>query len=482
MKLHQLTASLIAGIIAGYASAQEPTYTEETTPLNITTPGLTEEEYVNRTTDASMGTSIVIRKASYSGKNINITNNANSASGISLEGGPYPSFSTFNLTAEKGTWSTVTMNGDNATGLTFGYYARPIYVTNTEIYNKGNGGRGIYNDVVLFKSDALQLDNVNIHLSTTTADGNTGVGIYGSATNKGKGQVTITSDNSGTGVAISGGSAGSIVDLYNTTINVARTTTDQGILRSYGTTTISLTNSNISSSAGNTLISGLGKVNLNNVKLGNAKNQKIYAFGAASTGDPLNINFSNGTKFDGYADIDSEPFGDGDKPDYSNSRVYISLTISSNSSWNVTQNSVMGPRHPAVFNVNGGSVIVDGTSRISFEELSSGTFTNITAATIALDAGAILMLGADAEAIQALIDGGNGKYNVTLFLTDNTFSNEGVIMVTSDNHILEYTTNNLGTYTLLNVLPASIPEPTTATLGLAAIGLFALRRRTPVRI
>lgn len=401
------------------------------------------------------GITINNAEASYIGTNVNLTVTASgtgSARGIFLTDGK-----SINLrTSGEGGRNTLTSVSENAS-------AEAIFIQNatetttishTDIYVEGVRSEGI-----VAQTGIVELDDVNVHVSSHEGDGFVlGFGLYANSstiTNKGKGQVTIVSDLEKMGGAISS-EGGGYVDLYNSSITVSaqrEQTLPYGVLTITFSSVISLTNSTIDSANGNTLISEVSSgntwqplINLDKVNLNNAKNQLIQY------SSNLNFNLSNGTNLDGYAKQLAEGTGS------------LILDISSGASWNVMQDSTTG---------EAGSLSLGTGCTISFMELGEGTFTNIISASIALEAGAILMLGATSEEIQALMDNNGGTYDVKLFTTDEKFSNEGVVLVTSDGRKLEYTPDNLGTYTLTGIL---IPEPATGVLWLASFGLLAFRR------
>lgn len=464
MRHYLFIISLIIGLAINQGFAQQKPTSDAlviNTPINFT------EENVDRTVtfDAINNSSSAIlienADASYTGTEVNIfidqIDNSSALYGINLNNNG----KSINLnTSGEGIWNTVTVSGmSTANGIGLMNTSEVSRISNTKIDVTGELVYGIYSEL----GKGVELDNVNIHISSFDSSSLSGYGMvaHGSRiTNEGKGQVTIISDFTAMSSAIY--SQDGTVDFHDATISVLQTGTPGGspfgvltMMSTVSESSVSLKKSSIASTDGNILafmistnVANASIANLDGVNLDKAKNQAIIHMGEAR------LNLSNGTNLDGY--VQEYVVGLGD----------LDLNITSGASWNVTANSALGT----------GTLSLDGTSTISFEELSEGSFANIASASIALEAGAILMLGATAEEIQALLDGNEGRYDVKLFDTSQEFSNEGVILVTSDGRKLEYTPDNWGTYTLTSILPASIPEPTTSTLWLAAFGLLALRR------
>lgn len=338
--------------------------------------------------------------------------------------------------------------------------ASASYISNTQINAISTGNwiaNGIFND----SNQTVALDNVNITVNGHDEGGN-GLSVYrgGSITNKGNGQVSMT----GGGILASMG--GGSVDLYNATITVTddpptSNTASNGVLgfmTIQKNSSISLTDSKINSLRGNILISeffGMSAsvtttANLDNVNLDDAKNQIISFYSST-----LTVNLSNGTNFDGYSRQLMMGTGSFD------------INITTGASWNVTQDSTTG---------QAGSLSLGADSTISFVSTAgadtfANDFTNIHSAATMLAEGSILRLDKNAAAFE------EGDI-ITLFTgaSGASFTNNGALMMTADGQQLEYLDLDNGMFQIIGFL---IPEPSTTTLGLAALGLLVFRRRVP---
>ena len=270
-----------------------------------------EDNEKHHNTSSNVSCALLISSgSSYTGTNIVISTVCRSSSfgdaAIYSKGGKF-----LNLGANYG-WSSVTVSK----GGVYGGYSSAIELSdmtetstiyNTKIYNYADGGTGIR----LWNNSNLLLDNVEIYNASDTA-------IYASRnatiSNKGNGiiRISTTGDNEASIFA----SRDSKVTLYNTHIENKKSSTS-GVLVG-DSSTISLTNSSISSVNNNTLISGSGnlEVSLSNVDLSKSKNQRI------SASSDLTVNIQNGTSFDGYTSQENDGsininltfnFGNGDK-------------------------------------------------------------------------------------------------------------------------------------------------------------------------
>lgn len=450
MKPYLLILPFIGGIMVNHASAQQTS-----NPLLIDQAG----DYAESNSDRyffeeSQGLFSVVEidnaDASYKGTNINlssdITHNQASMVGVNLFHGKY-----INLTTTgEGIWNTITLNGTGSLyGIQIGDEAsQTSYISNTRIdltATWSQPGYGIHN----ISEQIVELDNVDIRINGGSAGG-VGLSAYGSGTINGR-QVSITE-----GSIIAQGQGG-IVDLHDSTISVMNnppsTETSMfgvlGFLMTSQDSSISLTNSTISSLDGNNLVmevfgaGGTGTINLNNVNLDGAKNQII------SYSTTLVINLSNGTNFDGHTSQYMPGMGS------------LNLSITSGASWNVTQDSTTGLA---------GSLSLGAGSTISFVSADGSTdFTNINSAAIMLAEGSILKLDKNADAF-------NEGDIITLFTGANgdTFTNNGAIIITADGQRIDYLDLDNGSFQILGLI---IPEPSTVTLEFSALSLLALRRK-----
>lgn len=226
--------------------------------------------------------------SSYTGTNIVIStvcgSNSFGDAAIYSKGGKF-----LNLGANYG-WSSVTVSkggvwGSYSSAIELSDMTETSTIYNTKIYNYADEGTGIR----LWNNSNLLLDNVEIYNASDTA-----IHASRNATISNKGNGIIRISTTGDNRASISASGDSKVTLYNTHIENKKSSTS-GVLVG-DSSTISLTNSSISSVNNNTLISGAGnlEVSLNNVDLSKSKNQRI------SASSDLTVNIQNGTSFDGY--------------------------------------------------------------------------------------------------------------------------------------------------------------------------------------
>lgn len=423
-------------------------YTDETTQLIVVSSMTKTESYVNRTTDDTVVTTARLNPSStYYGRNINITNNYQGGAwdpGAGIQATNTAAL--LDLRADEGTWNIITTNGAYARGLWIST-KQESFISNTKFMTNGHSSTGM-----VATGGAVSLDNVQFHLSSSLGKDMKGLNATSSAivTNQGQRGVTITSDRNGSVLAAIWADDGGQVDLHDATIDIYQTRPDSGgVLHSCLGAVITLTDSRIASSDGNTLIDthnvGTGTVNLHNVNLDRAKNQRIFS---SDNGAILQVNLSGDTHLDGYAVT-----GD--------AAATIHINLESGASWNVTEDSDLG------FN---STLTLDGTSSISFvTDLSD--FTNINAAVVMLEAGAILQLDRNADTFET------GDL-VTLFsgAMGDDFTNEGALLLTADGYRIDYIDYDNGTFEVRGVL-RPIPEPATTTLGLLSLGFLAIRRK-----
>lgn len=471
LRLIPLAALCLLPMQQGIAQDENPT---TDTPLMVlgdfpfTPKDYTEENknYNTKTTDAKTVT-LSGTGSSYSGKNVNITNNytgTENSYGIFSEKGKYIHFG-----ADEGTYSTVTTSADSksATGIRItSSLTEQSYIYNTKVYNKGTWGHGME----AFSS--VLLNNVHFYLEPTNAEGaQAGYGIYANGqkslvTNKNEsgeviGTVTVTASADTNATAAVASYMKAVVDLAEITIDINH----GGALAGGGGGMLTLTNSTIiSRNEGNTLITSTSwdspVFTLNNVKIraseapdsGIAKDQRIYV--KDSLGDTISVNLIN-TDFDGYTELKS-PLST-QMPDC------IQMTLSSNASWTVSRDSDLGLN---------GSLTLDGSSTISFTSAEDGDFTNINSAVVMLANGSILQLDKDSSEF-------SGGDIITLFTKaeGENYTNNGALLVTSDDKILEYIDLDNGKFELTGNIIDPIPEPSSSVLGLAGMAALAFARK-----
>lgn len=438
-----LTSILVA--TACQALAQ---YTDETTPLIVVSSMTRTDSYVNRTTVETVPVTIKLNPSStYYARNINVTNNYQGGAwdpGAGIQATNTAAL--LDLRADEGTWNVITTNGAYARGLWIST-KQESFISNTKFITNGHSSTGM-----TATGGAVSLDNVRFHLSSSLGENMMGLHTTSSSTvsNQGQRGITITSDRSGPVSAAIWADDGGSVDLHDATIDIYQTRPDSGgVLHSCLGAVITLTDSRIASSDGNTLIDthnvGTGTVNLHNVNLDRAKNQRIYS---SDSGAVLQVNLSGETHLDGYTQI-----GD--------AAATIHINLESGASWNVTEHSDLGLNS---------TLILDGTCAISFvTDLSD--FTNINAAVVMLEAGAVLQLDRNADAFET------GDL-VTLFTgaMGDDFTNEGALLLTADGYRIDYIDYDNGTFEVRGVLQP-IPEPSGATLGLLSLVFLAVRRK-----
>lgn len=443
-----MAALTAAAAILPVVSAQ--TYEDTEEQLYIESGTTHKESYINRTTEEDLsGAAVVLEpESAYEGKNVNITSNG-WAYGIFADNASY-----VNVSADDGTWSNITTNGIYGHGLYLNT-TQTNSISNTKIFSTGEESKGICVDGSFSETSInVLLDNVHIHLSAGTPGVNAGMGIQADTgavvSNRGKGAVSVTFDSSSTAMAALRSDQEGVIDLQDATLDVNQT--NEGVISVNTGGKVSLTDSTIISSGGNTLINGQagadesGSVNLDNVNLDQAKNQ-IIGSSATSIQFIYTLNLSRGTNLDGYAIIADR------------SKSATNVNIMTGASWNVTQDSDLG----------GGALSLDANSTISFVT-ESGDFTNINAAAVMLEAGSILQLDRDAS---TFTDGDL----VVLFTgaAGDAFTNHGALLMSADGISLLYIDYDDGSFEITST--SSIPEPSAVALGLFGIGFFAIRRR-----
>ena len=237
-------------------------------------------------------------------------------------------------------------------------------IYNTKIYNYADEGTGIR----LWNNSNLLLDNVEIYNASDTA-----IHASRNATISNKGNGIIRISTTGDNRASISASGDSKVTLYNTHIENKKSSTS-GVLVG-DSSTISLTNSSISSVNNNTLISGAGnlEVSLNNVDLSKSKNQRI------SASSDLTVNIQNGTSFDGYTSQEND------------GSININLT---KSSWNITKNSTLF------------SLSLNENSFLTFNCGNGDKFYYISAGSVFMDKSSQIRLDLDETKILSMISSG----------------------------------------------------------------------------
>ena len=209
--------------------------------------------------------------------------------------------------------------------------------------------------------------------------------------------------------------------------------------------TISLTNSSISSVNNNTLISGAGnlEVSLNNVDLSKSKNQRI------SASSDLTVNIQNGTSFDGYTSQEND------------GSININLT---KSSWNITKNSTFF------------SLSLNENSFLTFNCGNGDKFYYISAGSVFMDKSSQIRLDLDETKILSMISSGD---EFQLFSGDLTnYDLSDIDMFNSDgSYKLTYEEGESGKGWFKLIGYDVVPEPSTSTMSLLGIVCILLKRR-----
>jgi PEP-CTERM putative exosortase interaction domain len=343
-----------------------------------------------------------------------------------------------NLGANYG-WSSVTVSK----GGVWGSYSSVIELSdmtetstiyNTKIYNYADEGTGIR----LWNNSNLLLDNVEIYNASDTA-----IHASRNATISNKGNGIIRISTTGDNRASISASGDSKVTLYNTHIENKKSSTS-GVLVG-DSSTISLTNSSISSVNNNTLISGAGnlEVSLNNVDLSKSKNQRI------SASSDLTVNIQNGTSFDGYTSQEND------------GSININLT---KSSWNITKNSTLF------------SLSLNENSFLTFNCGNGDKFYYISAGSVFMDKSSQIRLDLDETKILSMISSGD---EFQLFSGDLTnYDLSDIDMFNSDgSYKLTYEEGESGKGWFKLIGYDVVPEPSTSTMSLLGIMCIILRRR-----
>lgn len=307
-------------------------------------------------------------------------------------------------------------------------------IYNTKIYNYADEGTGIR----LWNNSNLLLDNVEIYNASDTA-----IHASRNATISNKGNGIIRISTTGDNRASISASGDSKVTLYNTHIENKKSSTS-GVLVGDGST-ISLTNSSISSVNNNTLISGAGnlEVSLNNVDLSKSKNQRI------SASSDLTVNIQNGTSFDGYTSQEND------------GSININLT---KSSWNITKNSTLF------------SLSLNENSFLTFNCGNGDKFYYISAGSVFMDKSSQIRLDLDETKILSMISSGD---EFQLFSGDLTnYDLSDIDMFNSDgSYKLTYEEGESGKGWFKLIGYDVVPEPSTSTMSLLGIMCIILRRR-----
>jgi len=375
--------------------------------------------------------------SSYTGTNIVVStvcrSNSFGDAAIYSKGGKF-----LNLGANYG-WSSVTVSK----GGVYGGYSSAIELSgmtetstiyNTKIYNYADGGTGIR----LWNNSNLLLDNVEIYNASDTA-----IHASRNATISNKGNGIIRISTTGDNRASISASGDSKVTLYNTHIENKKSSTS-GVLVG-DSSTISLTNSSISSVNNNTLISGAGnlEVSLNNVDLSKSKNQRI------SASSDLTVNIQNGTSFDGYTSQEND------------GSININLT---KSSWNITKNSTLF------------SLSLNENSFLTFNCGNGDKFYYISAGSVFMDKSSQIRLDLDETKILSMISSGDEYQLFSGDLTNYDLSD--IDMFNSDgSYKLTYEEGESGKGWFKLIGYSVVPEPSTSTMSLLGIMCIILRRR-----
>ena len=291
---------------------------------------------------------------------------------------------------------------------------------------------------LFWNNSNLLLDNVEIYNASDTA-----IHASRNATISNKGNGIIRISTTGDNRASISASGDSKVTLYNTHIENKKSSTS-GVLVG-DSSTISLTNSSISSVNNNTLISGAGnlEVSLNNVDLSKSKNQRI------SASSDLTVNIQNGTSFDGYTSQEND------------GSININLT---KSSWNITKNS------------NLFSLSLNENSFLTFNFGNGDKFYYISAGSVFMDKSSQIRLDLDETKILSMISSGD---EFQLFSGDLTNYNlSDIDMFNSDgSYKLTYEEGESGKGWFKLIGYDVVPEPSTSTMSLLGIVCILLKRR-----
>lgn len=426
------------------------------------------KNYSTKVTDAKTIT-LSGTDSSYTGKNINITNNytgTENSYGIFSEKGKFIHFG-----ADDGQYATVTTSAGSAkaTGIRItSTLSQQSYIYNTKVINKGTWGHGME----AFSS--VLLNNVHFYLEPANANGErAGYGIYANSgkslvTNKNEqgdviGTVTVTSGAGVHATAAIASYANALVDLEQITIDV-----HTGAALAGGQSgNLKLTNSTIiSRTEGNALLRstswGSPVFTLTNVHIlesdapgaSIAKNQVIYV--ENSLGDTVVVNLVD-TDFHGYTELK--------EPNSPYSPDSLDINLSSGATWTVSRDSSLGLN---------GNLALDGSCTLNFIT-EGGDFTQINSAAVMLASGSILQLDRDSSEFSA-------DQVITLFTKaqGDDYTNEGALLMTRDHMILEYIDLDNGQFQLTGNIIDPIPEPVAALLMLPAICLMTVARRRSI--
>lgn len=447
MKIPYSNLAAIAFAIMAATSLSQEQYTDTTDKIELLNTATLSESYVNRTTGDLVQNSVGVgnnstpaSSASYEGHNVNIINNYRfeRGAGVYTNGGSH-----INLTADEDTWNIITAKGTRSFGISITNTKSDSTVSRTKIYTETSNSRGI-DFSSPFNSAELVLDNVEIHLGNTS-----NIAIYASVnasvTNSSKGGVLINYQGKASGNALYA-TRNSSIDLHSTTITNGNGTQLEASLGS----TVSLTNSSIENSKGSTLMVGgtssetaTNYFNLNNVDLSLAKDQMIM-----NNGGITEISISNGTAFDGFANIAVD------------AGTIVNLD---HSSWNVTRDSRLGT----------GSITLENYSVLFFNSTgTSGDFFEINTAAVMLATGSILHVDMDSSEIY------DGQI-ITLFTgaSGDEFTNYNSHLISSDGKILDYIDLDNGQFQLSGQFIDQVPEPASASLALLGLVALAFRRK-----
>ena len=397
-----------------------------------------EDDEKHHNTSSNVSCALLISSgSSYTGTNIVIStvcrSNSFGDAAIYSKGGKF-----LNLGANYG-WSSVTVSkggvwGSYSSAIELSDMTETSTIYNTKIYNYADGGTGIR----LWNNSNLLLDNVEIYNASDTA-----IHASRNATISNKGNGIIRISTTGDNRASISASGDSKVTLYNTHIENKKSSTS-GVLVG-DSSTISLTNSSISSVNNNTLISGAGnlKVSLSNVDLSKSKNQRI------SASSDLTVNIQNGTSFDGYTSQEND------------GSININLT---KSSWNITKNSTLF------------SLSLNENSFLTFNFGNGDKFYYISASSVFMDKSSQIRLDLDETKILSMISSGD---EFQLFSGDLTNYNlSDIDMFNSDgSYKLTYEEGESGKGWFKLIGYGVVPEPSTSTMSLLGIMCILLKRR-----
>lgn len=395
-------------------------------------------------TDDGMSNSALILNSNYyyEGTNIKVSSGYNGGNALYANSSNY-------VTIDGG---SLNKNGTNGNGIYFYYVqgrSKTSSITNYTVIHE-NGGSGI-----TMVGTELHLGDVAINITLGAGTNAYGLSAKAGSTisNPDGKPVTINTDGNGAALHSTGSSS---INLSNTAITSANNNSGTyGAIYAEGdNTSVSLTNSSIEHHGSAPLISGhnteagaVSHVTLNNVDLSKSTNQDIR-LNADSTGT-TNVSITAGTGITGQVSTNG-----------SDGNINLSLA---NTSWTVTQDSSLT------------DLWLDSQSSLTFQANGVNDFMDITAASVMLQAGALLKI--DVTDIEPLID-----QQFQLFKGDlDTYELNNAAMVSADGRLLieyEEGSNGKGWFVIKGYqVIEEVPEPSTAGLAALPLTLLLFRRR-----